>query len=146
MLNKSLFSSKKSDWETPHELFDALNKEFRFTLDVCASDKNAKCINYLTPKTDFLKWMVLPGERCFMNPPYGRQIGKFIKHAYMQSQVSDVFVCLLPARVDTSWWHNYIQDKAEVRFIRGRLKFVGAQHSAPFPSCIVIYRRRPNDS
>jgi phage N-6-adenine-methyltransferase len=131
------FSSKTDDWATPQDFFDELDKEFRFTLDPCADDLNHKCKKYFTREDDGLSqdWS---GHRLFMNPPYGREIGKWVKKA---SEVAGgVVVCLLPARTDTRWFHDYIYGKSEVRFIKGRLKFGGSKNSAPFPSMIVIFR------
>lgn len=131
------FSSKTSDWETPQDFFDRLNSEFHFELDVCASPENAKCPRYFTPEEDGLKqkWTGV----CWMNPPYGREIGRWVKKAYESAQEGATVVCLLPARTDTSWWHDYCM-KGEIRFIRGRLKFGGAKHPAPFPSAVVVFR------
>jgi len=139
MNTKVMFSSKKTEWETPRALFDELNREFGFTLDVCALPENAKCDLFFAPKTDGLSqsWK---GHMCWMNPPYGREIGKWVKKAYEESQRGATVVCLLPARTDTRWFHDYIYGKAEIRFLRGRIKFVGSENSAPFPSMIVIYR------
>ena len=129
------YSSLKSDWETPAEVFDPLNKEFGFDLDVCANYDNRKCLRFFNPYNNGLsqKWE----GTCWMNPPYGREIGKWVKKAYESSGVT--VVCLLPSRTDTTWWHDYCM-KGEIRFIRGRIKFVGAANSAPFPSAIVIFR------
>jgi len=140
MNTKVMFSSKKTEWETPRALFDELNREFGFTLDVCALPENAKCDLFFTPKTDGLSqsWK---GHMCWMNPPYGREIGKWVKKAYEESQRGATVVCLLPARTDTRWFHEYCT-KGEIRFIKGRLKFGGCKNSAPFPSMIVIFRRR----
>lgn len=131
------FSSKTSEWETPQDFFDLLNSEFHFELDVCAKPENAKCPRYFTPEEDGLKqkWTGV----CWMNPPYGREIGRWVKKAYESAQEGATVVCLLPARTDTSWWHDYCM-KGEIRFIRGRLKFGGAKHPAPFPSAVVIFR------
>jgi len=139
MLNQALFSSVKTEWETPQELFDRLNEEFRFTLDVCATAENAKCKRFFSPDQDGLKqsW---EGEICWMNPPYGREIGKWVRKAYRESLKGATVVCLLPARTDTSWFHDYIYGRAEIRFLRGRLKFGSAKNSAPFPNMIAIYR------
>ena len=135
MINKGLFTSDKDDWETPQELFDELDKEFHFTLDVCATEKNAKKGSYFTKEEDGLKqdWT---NDACWMNPPYGREIGKWVKKA----SESEATVCLLPARTDTRWFHDYIYNKAEIRFLKGRLKFSNSKNSAPFPSMIVIFR------
>jgi len=131
------YSSKTDLWETPQALFDILNAEFNFTLDVCAIPENAKCQNFFTPEQDGLakKWE----GRCWMNPPYGRVIGQWMKKAYESSLNGAVVVCLIPSRTDTKWWHEYAM-KGDIRFIKGRLKFGGAADSAPFPSAIVIFR------
>ena len=135
MNTRGLFSSKTDMWETPQNFFDELNKEFHFTCDVCAIEENAKCAKFYTPEQDGLKqtW----GGVCWMNPPYGREIGKWVKKA---SESNATVVCLLPARTDTRWFHDYIYGKAEIRFVRGRLRFGGSKNSAPFPSMVVVFR------
>jgi phage N-6-adenine-methyltransferase len=138
MNTEVMFSSKTDEWETPQDLFDKLNEEFHFTLDVAANANNAKCADYLDKNKNGLNWKW--GGYCFMNPPYGREIGKWIKKAYEESMNGCTVVCLLPARTDTKWFHEYILSKAEIRFIKGRLKFGGHKNAAPFPSMIVIYR------
>lgn len=127
------FSSQSDRWETPQALFDELDKEFHFETDVCASVDNAKCDRYYTEADDGLAqdWQGV----CWMNPPYGRQIGKWVKKAY---ESAATVVCLLPSRTDTAWWHDYCM-KGTIRFLRGRLKFGNATNSAPFPSAIVIF-------
>jgi len=136
------FSSAKDEWETPHDLFKALDDEFHFELDVCATPENAKCARYYTKDDNALEqeWR----GRCFMNPPYGRRIKHWVKKAYESARDNGALVvCLLPARTDTAWWHDYCM-KGEIRFLRGRLKFLlnGAEvHPAPFPSAIVIFGR-----
>ncbi len=137
-MNKGLFSSNSGDWETPQGLFDELNKEFCFDIDVCADDSNAKCYTYYTEKDDGLnmKWEGV----CWMNPPYGRAIGKWMKKAYESFLEGVTVVCLVPSRTDTRWWHDYCM-KGEVRFIKGRLKFGNSKNSAPFPSAIVIFKQ-----
>ena len=134
------FSSKTDAWETPLELFTKLDAEFGFTVDVCANPDNAKCSNYFTPQIDGLKqdWHGV----CWMNPPYGKQIKKWVQKAYISSLFGSTIVCLIPARTDTYWWHTYVRRANEVRFIRGRLKFGGSKNSAPFPSAIAIFRLR----
>lgn len=132
-----MFSSRKQEWGTPQDLFNRLDEEFCFTVDVCANADNAKCGKYWTEEDDGLSksW---EGERCFMNPPYGREISKWVEKARFSNRCT--VVCLLPARTDTRWFHDYILGVAEIRFIKGRLRFQGAKNSAPFPSMIVIYR------
>ncbi len=128
------FSSKSDMWATPQDLFDELNREFHFTLDVCASEENHKCERYFTLGDDGLSqdWDGV----CWMNPPYGRSIGAWVKKA---AESSCKVVCLLPARTDTAWWHDYCIKSGIIRFLRGRLKFGGHKNNAPFPSAIVIF-------
>jgi hypothetical protein len=133
-----LFSSKTDEHATPQDFFDKINEEFNFNLDVCASDTDHKCEKYFTKEVDGLKqdWI----GTCFMNPPYGREIINWVKKAYEESvKHGSTVVCLIPARTDTNWWHSYVAEKAEVRFVKGRLKFGGASNSAPFPSVVIIY-------
>ena len=136
-MNKCMFTSATDEWATPQNFFDELNAEFGFQLDVCATPENAKCPKYFTKADDGLaqKWEGV----CWMNPPYGKNIGKWVRKAFESAQDGATCVCLLPARTDTKWWHENCM-KGEVRFIRGRLKFGNAKHSAPFPSAIVIFR------
>ena len=132
------FSSQTVEWPTDQKVFDDLNTEFNFTLDPCCTKESAKCGRYFTKEDDGLSqsW---DGHRVFMNPPYGREIGEWLKKAYISSQHGAVVVCLIPSRTDTKWWHDYVM-KGEIRFIKGRLKFGGHKNSAPFPSAIVVFR------
>lgn len=136
-MNKGLFSSNTDLWSTPQEFYDKLNDEFCFTLDPCATEENHKCDKYYTKEQDGLlqDWK---DEIVFCNPPYGREIGKWVKKAY-ESKRSKPIVMLLPARTDTRWFHEYIYNYSEIRFIKGRLKFGDSKNSAPFPSMIVIF-------
>ena len=137
-MNKELMFSSKTDlWETPQDLFDKLNNEFHFTLDVCATPENAKCEEFYTKEQDGLKQPWKGTVWC--NPPYGRQIGEWVRRAFLASVSGSTVVMLLPARTDTRWFHEYIYGKAEIRFIRGRLKFGGSKNSAPFPSMVVVF-------
>ncbi|MBD3929922.1 adenine methyltransferase [Staphylococcus sp. EG-SA-6] len=134
------FSSKSNEWTTPQHLFDELNQEFNFTLDPCATEENAKCSKHFTIEDDGLSkdWS---NDVVFMNPPYGREIKKWIKKAYEESLNGATVVCLIPARTDTMYWHDFIFDKADdIRFLKGRLKFGNGKNSAPFPSAIVVYK------
>jgi len=138
-MNKALFSSSTDLWATPQIFFDTLNEEFEFTLDPCATDENAKCERYFTKEIDGLlqNWQ---GESVFCNPPYGKDISKWVKKCSDEARLPNTkVVALLPARTDTRWFHQYIYHKAEIRFIQGRLKFGGSKNSAPFPSMIVIF-------
>jgi len=139
-----LFTSKTGEWETPQDLFEKLNRIYHFNLDPCSTELNHKCARYFTKESDGLiqSW---EGFRVFMNPPYGREIGAWVKKAFESK--AEIVVCLLPARTDTNWFHSYIYGKAEINFLKGRLKFSKSKNSAPFPSMIVIYKfGRQNDS
>lgn len=143
-----LFSSKKMDWCTPQDFFDKLNEEFHFILDAAATDKTAKCPIYYTPETDGLSQSWDVGGAVFCNPPYGRDVRKWVQKAYEEFEHSGgkfPIVLLLPARTDTSYFHDYIYGKAEIRFIRGRLRFTDDDgvpgDAAPFPSMVVVYRK-----
>jgi phage N-6-adenine-methyltransferase len=126
-------------WATPGWLFDALHKEFGFTLDPCCDGSNAKCSKFYTPRENGLlrDWGT---ETVFMNPPYS-DVGDWMRKAYGAAQEGATVVCLVPARTDTQWWHEYVM-KGEVRLLRGRLKFGDAENSAPFPSAIAVFRPR----
>ena len=129
------FSSNTDLWSTPQEFFDKLNREFNFSLDVCATPDNAKCEKYFTKEDDGLaqEWR----GTVFMNPPYGREIYAWMKKASQSAKEGATVVCLVPSRTDTKWWHEFAIIH-EVRFIRGRLKFGDSKNSAPFPSAVVI--------
>lgn len=133
-------SSKSNEWATPIDFYNALDSEFHFDLDPCSTDDNAKCSNHYTKDDDGLSknW---GGRRVFCNPPYGREIGKWVQKCYEESRKSDTLVVMLiPARTDTAYFHDYIYHKArEVRFIRGRLHFNESPQGAPFPSMVVIF-------
>jgi len=138
-MNSGMYSSATDEWATPQDLFDSLDREFHFTLDPCANELNHKCERYYSRADDGLSknW---GGQIVFCNPPYGRQIGKWVRKALEESQKpGTVVVMLIPARTDTTWFHDYIYGKAEVRFVRGRIKFGEAKNSAPFPSMVVVF-------
>jgi len=140
MNKKAMFSSETDLWSTPKDFFLTINKEFNFGLDVCADDQNHKCLDYFTKEQNGLSknWADYANNKaCWMNPPYGREISKWIKKAY---ESNCLVVGLLPARTDTRWFHDYVLNKAEIRFIKGRLKFGESDNSAPFPSMLVIWR------
>ena len=135
-----MFSSKTDMWATPQSFFDELNREFNFTLDPCATKENAKCKKYFTEEDDGLiqDW---GGHIVFCNPPYGRQIGKWVEKCFKESKkLNTTVVMLIPARTDTKYFHEYIYNKSEIRFLKGRLKFGDSKNSAPFPSMIVVFR------
>ena len=158
------FTNKSNEWETPRSLFKDLDDEFNFTIDVCATKDNTKCERFYNKQSNGLaqSW---ENEIAFMNPPYGREIGTWIEKAYRESLNGAIVVCLIPARTDTRYWHDYIFPNAEVRFLKGRVKFLnngeeveyieqlglfGEEQSevvtsdgdmpAPFPSAVVIFK------
>ena len=158
------FTNKSNEWETPRSLFKKLHDEFNFTIDVCATKESAKCERFYTKQTNGLaqSW---ENEVAFMNPPYGREIGTWVEKAYREALNGAVVVCLIPARTDTRYWHDYIFPNAEIRFLKGRVKFLnsgeeveyieqlglfGEEKSevvssdgdmpAPFPSAVVIVK------
>jgi site-specific DNA-methyltransferase (adenine-specific) len=133
----ALFSSRTEEWATPPDLYAALDAEFGFTLDPCATPENTKCITFYTKADDGLRkpW----SGHVFMNPPYGKTIGLWMAKAWEESRLGALVVCLVPARTDTAWWHSYAT-RGEVRFLRGRLRFGGASSGAPFPSAVVVFR------
>jgi phage N-6-adenine-methyltransferase len=135
-----MMSSANHDWETPALLFAELELEFGpFDLDPCCLPETAKCVRYFTPADDGLRqpW----SGRVFCNPPYGREIGKWVRKAWEESRRGATVVLLIPARTDTSYWHDYCF-KGEVRFLRGRIYFSrnGRTGRAPFPSAVVVFR------
>ncbi len=135
-------TSASFEWATPQYIFDQLNEEFDFTLDPCSSAGNHKCAKYFTIETDGLKqnW---DGERVFMNPPFGRNIGEWVKK--LSESICPVAVALIPAKTDTKWFHKYVLEKAEIRCIQGRVKYVGGgANSAPFVSILAVYRKGKN--
>lgn len=132
-----LFSSKSDEWETPQAFFDEINHEFNFDLDVCATDENHKCENYFTQNGLENDW---GGHRVWCNPPYS-QIDKWVAKAFYETRKDNTLVVMLiPSRTDTRYFHNYIYQRTEVRFVKGRLRFGGAKENAPFPSMLVIFR------
>ena len=128
MLNRGLFTSQRGDWKTPKALYQALDAEFHFDFDPCP----------VKPKTNGLEseW----GNRNFVNPPYGKEITKWIQKGYEENLKGKTVVYLLPSRTDTRWWHDYIMKATEIRFIKGRLRFDDQENPAPFPSAIVVFK------
>lgn len=135
-INEGLFTSNDGTWETPQDFFDKLNEEFHFTIDVCATKETAKCDKFYTKEDDaFSKdWKGV----CWMNPPYGNEIYDWMEKAYHSFLHGATVVCLVPARTDTKWWHDFCM-WGEVRFVKGRLKFGNQKNSAPFPSAVIIF-------
>lgn len=151
-MDKVLFSSEKMDWETPGWLFKALDKIFGFELDAAAGANNAKCEKYYSLECSGLEnpWFTAAGGAIWCNPPYGREIGSWVKKAYEESLKSDrEIVLLIPSRTDTAYFHDYIYKKAEIFFLKGRIKFLDAEHKenhpAPFPSMIAVFNWKGQD-
>ena len=136
---KLMYSSNDTTWSTPQDFFERLDNEFHFTLDPCCVPSTAKCSTYFTPEIDGLKqsW---EGYTVFMNPPYGRKIGAWLEKAYNESLKGTTVVCLIPSRTDTKYWHDFCMKAAEIRFVKGRLKFGNSTSSAPFPSAVVVFK------
>lgn len=136
-----LFTSERTDWETPQPLFDRLNLLYHFNLDLAATADNAKCERYYSPVQDAFKqpWV----GRCWLNPPYGRGrdgIKRWVARAHRaaESGECEFVVLLIPARTDTDWWWNHVIEGC-IDFIPGRLHFVGGESGAPFPSAVVAF-------
>lgn len=125
--NKVMFSSAHDNWSTPKDVYDALDKEFNFDFDPCPLHSGVEGIG--------AAW----GFSNFVNPPYS-EIKIWVEECYRHWKLGDTVVMLIPSRTDTRWWHNYVMKATEIRFIKGRLKFGGAKNSAPFPSCVVVFR------
>lgn len=136
---ETIFSGQTCMWHTPKALFDKLNDEFGFELDVCATPKNAQCDKYWTTEDDGL---LMPWAKVnWCNPPYGNAIMDWLAKARLEAGRGGVTVVLIPSRTDTRWFHEHVLGVAdEIRFIKGRLKFGGSKNSAPFPSMLIIYR------
>lgn len=137
-LNESQYMSNKDEWETPQPVFDKLDGEFHFTLDPCASDENKKCDKYFTKEIDGLiqSWS---DDTVYMNPPYGKELAKWVRKAFEESQNGTVVVCLIPSRTDTRFWHEFVMRAREIRFVTPRLSFVGSDNKAPFPASVVVF-------
>jgi phage N-6-adenine-methyltransferase len=138
---KNKFESRRQDWPTPDSLYDTLNAEFHFNIDLAADDKNTKCFDFFDAERDALqqKWYGVG----WLNPPYGAKTGKlsdWVKKAYEESKYCTV-VMLIPARTNTRWWHQFVMKASEIRFINGRPKFGDATHGLPQPLAIVVFKQ-----
>ena len=140
-MTKGLTSTGNIVAETPKYLFDRISSIFNFSLDACALPENTKCESYYTLKDDGLSKPWRGGVWC--NPPYGREISSWVKKAYEESQkeYNSFVLMLLPARTDTKWWWEYVQGKATLFFIKGRVKFGDHNVGAPFPSVLALYMK-----
>lgn len=128
MLTRGLFTSASQHWATPSDLYSQLDDEFHFNDDPCPLNGGIDGL--------LRAW----GDSTFVNPPYGKQINKWMMKAYQESLLGKLVVCLIPSRTDTKWWHEYVMKADEIRFLRGRLKFGDSDNSAPFPSAVVIFK------
>lgn len=138
-----MMSSASVEWATPRTLFEMLDREFRFTLDVCATAENSQCVEYFPEHGLQRAWVPLKDGPVWCNPPYGRGIGNWVEKAYRETRTYGIVVMLLPARTDTQWFHDYCLKASEIRFLRGRLCFNDSRTKrAPFPSMIVIFKAR----
>jgi site-specific DNA-methyltransferase (adenine-specific) len=133
--NRAQFTSLKVDYATPKALYAQLDGEFHFTDDPCPFDTTTRAI-YGEHDGLARPW----GDSTFVNPPYGREIGVWIRRGYEEAQQGKTVVLLIPSRTDTVWWHKYVMKASEIRFIKGRIKFSGAKWNAPFPSAVVVFR------
>lgn len=138
-IHESLYSSRSEEWPTPPAFFEDLSREFKFTLDPCATAENAKCKLFYTKEDEGLiqDW---GKHTVFCNPPYGKMMRQWARKCYEASQAGATVVLLAHSRTDTRWFHEWVYGKAELRFVKGRLKFGDGKQSAPFPSLVAIYR------
>ena len=138
-----MFSSNDDSWETPPSLFNVLDMEFNFTLDPCCTKQTAKCKKFFTKEEDGLiqDWSK---DVVFVNPPYGREIGKWVEKSYNEAKKGAKVVMLIPSRTDTKWFHDFIYNKAEIRFLKGRIRFLQNKkelNAAPFPTMLIIFNK-----
>lgn len=143
-MRSGMFTSLSGEWETPQELYDLLDRDFRFDMDAAATRENTKAP--VCPRDGLLQqWF----GRVYLNPPYGREIGKWMLRVLEERWVTELIVALLPSRTDTRWWHEVVMKADRIYFIKGRLKFSNHKNSAPFPSAIAIWKGRhyiPDDN
>lgn len=139
---RNVGAAYRPDWATPPDLFAKYDEEFYFTLDAAARHDNAKCARYLGPLDDALTYDKLDWreEVVWLNPPYDASLARWVERASYWASKGATVCCLIPAHTDTRWWHKYVEGRAEVRFIKGRIRFVGAPYNAPFPSCLIVFR------
>ena len=132
------FESATVEWPTPQSMFDEYNNEFNFTLDVAATKENAKCKRFYTKEQDGLiqEWSGV----VWCNPPYGREMPKWLEKAVEEKKNGVTSVFLIPARTNTRWFHDLCLKHGELRFIKGRPKFGGAKHGLPQPLVLVVFK------
>lgn len=139
-----LFSSEKQDWGTPPHVFQYFDEKYKFQLDAAAREDNALCERFIGPKTDALS-VPWKAQTVWLNPPYGRGVGKWLEKAYREAKAGRTVGVLIFARTDTQWWHDYVMKASTVFLIKGRLKFVdgegNAKNPATAPSCFVVFTK-----
>ena len=143
MNTKGVFSHNTDEWQTPKDLYNELNSLFNFTLDPCANNENHLCDKYYTKEENGLlqSWA---GETVFCNPPYS-DCASWVKKCFIENYINNItIVLLIPVRTDTKYFHDFIYRKAEINFIKGRLRFSNSKKDAPFPSMIVVYHKKEN--
>ena len=142
-IDNNAFKSKSEEYETPNEIFEPLQKEFNLKLDVCVTHLNSKCDLFYKKEDDSLTKDWHKDGNFWMNPPFGRDLKRWVQKAYEESQKGVIGVLILPVRCNTLWWHKYIIDtKAEVRFLKGETKFVGHKRGLWLPFAIVIFNKK----
>lgn len=136
---KVMFSSKSDEWGTPDDFFKKLDVKYNFTLDPCATAENAKCKNFYTMEDNGLEkdW---EGETVFVNPPYSKIKDWVVKCHRESLKPNTTVVMLIPSRTDTKWWHQHCMSAHQIFFVKGRLKFQGGEHAAPFPSAVIVFK------
>ncbi len=139
-INAGMMSSDSGEWGTPQEFYDRLDEIYHFTLDAAASRENAKCDQFYTKENNALE-LPWPG-RVWCNPPYGRTIPQWVEKGYREScePYCQVVVMLLATRTDTRWWHEWVMRAESIWLVKGRLRFIGAPSSAPFPSALAVFQ------
>ena len=140
--DKNRFRTENQTWETPDSLFNDLNKEFHFDIDLSASKENTKCKRFISQKEDALK-QIWKGKG-WLNPPYGggsvNSLKNWVKKSYNETRKKGcLVVMLIPARTNTQWWHKYCMKAKEIRFIKGRPKFKGNIHGLPQPLALIVF-------
>jgi len=136
-VKQSWFNRDKTNYETPDNIFNPLNEKYHFTLDVAADNENHKCDNYYSQEDDGLNkdWGI---NICWMNPPFGRGLKKWVAKAHSESLKGATVVCLIPVRTNTNWWHDYCL-QADVEFIKGEVTFKGYDRGLWMPFAIVVF-------
>ncbi len=137
---KTIICSRgRQTWETPQEVFDYFDNIFNFDIDVCASNQNKLCHEYFSEDDDSLcqDWN---GKTCWCNPPFGKA-KQFVEKACYETACGATVVMIIPANLNTNYWHDYLIDnpRVETYFPRGGIKFGGAKQPCPIPVAIVVW-------